>query len=641
MARVISIQSCVRRGRLTLRRYLADPRVHILLWGIGYFSGGFFLSAAALGQQALPLAPALVASCGSWSAVLTAVGAAIGYRLFWGGGQPLAWTILCLCAAVALAERRISRENGLLLPSLTGLTVACCGVVYRSLGLETTSVALYLLRVMLGMGTTWVFVQVRKGRNPMLEWLCCALAQLALAQLALGPWFNLGFFGGGLLASVGAFPAAAVGGLALDLAQITPVPMTAVLVLAYLTRLLPGKVGMMGRFASAWVYFTVMWLCGKQDLRPLLPLLLGSLAGSFLPLPGRLPMRRGETGVAQVRLEMAAGVLFACQQLLLEAPELPVDETALVARAAERACGNCPNRNGCKDAKRIVLLPGLLLHKPLLQSEELPIVCRKSGRFLAELHRSQEQLRSIRADRERQREYRAAVLQQYCFLGEFLQGLSDQLARKCGIGAQYCACVSVFGNRPEEDNGDRCLRFPGTGGRYYVLLCDGMGTGMGAVQEGRTAGNILRRLLSAGFPACHALGSLNSLCALRERAGAVTVDLAEIALDSGRVELYKWGAVPSYLVGSNGVEKLGNASPPPGLSVTDCREEREKTRLRLGQMLVMVSDGISESDALRCCTATAGQPPAVVAMALLEEANRQGQDDATVVTVMLEAAEGT
>lgn len=636
---MVTIQSYVRRGRHTLQRWLVDPRVHTLLRGGGYFAAGFVFSAASLGQGLLPLSASLVCACGGWSAVLTALGGALGYRIFWNAElQPLLWLTAALCAALLLGQKRISRDTPLLLPAIAGLIIASSGVLFQTLSMDNTPIALYLIRVGLAAGAAWLFAQVRKGRNPVLEWLTCGLAVLTLVQIVPVKWFSLGFFAAGALAVVGAFPAVAIAGLALDLSQVTPVPMTAALVLAYLIRLLPGKLGRAGSLAPGITYLLVMWLCNLWDVLPLPALVSGALVGSFLPVPGRLPHRRGETGAAQVRLELAAGVLAQTQQLLIEAPEVPVDEDALVTRAAERACGSCPNRKNCKDTQRIGMLPGLLLHKPLLQTEELPIICRKSGRFLAELHRSQEQLRSIRADRQRQREYRAAVIQQYQFLSNFLRDLSDRLSKRTESAAVYSARVAVFGNRPEEENGDRCLRFSGTEGRYYVLLCDGMGTGLGAVQEGRTAGMMLRRLLSAGYPAEYALRSINSLCALRDRAGAVTIDLAEIQLTSGKVCLYKWGSVPSYLISAVGAEKIGTASPPPGLSVTDYRECTEKLSLRRGQLLVMVSDGISEADALRCCVDGVGKTPGEVAVALLSAGTSGGQDDATVVTISLEPA---
>ena len=634
---MIAIESYVRRGKHILRRWAVDPRVHILLRAGGYVAAGFVLSAASLGQGILPLGLALTCACGSWSAVLSALGSVMGYRIFWGvGQQPLVWLAAGLFAAVLLGDRRISRDTPLLMPAIAGLIVASAGVLFQTLGLEDSPIALYLIRVALAAGATWLFAQVRRGRNPVLEWLACGLGVLALVQIAPVSWFSLGFLAAGVLSSVGAFPAVAIAGLALDLAQVTSVPMTAVLVLAYLIRLLPRPLGWAGRLAPGATYLLVMWLCNTWDIFPLPALVLGSVIGGFLPVPGKIAHRRGETGAAQVRLELAAGVLTQTQQLLVEAPEVPVDEDALVMRAAERACSSCPNRKNCKDTQRLGMLPGLLLHKPLLQPEELPIICRKSGRFLAELHRSQEQLCSIRADRERQREYRAAVIQQYQFLSEFLQELSDGLSRRKEMPALFSARVAVFGNRPEEENGDRCLRFAGTEGRYYVLLCDGMGTGLGAIQEGREAGVMLRRLLSAGYPAEYALRSVNSICALRDRAGAVTIDLAEIQLHSGKVTLYKWGAVPSYLISGVGAEKIGTAGPPPGLSVTDYRESVDKISLRRGQLLVMVSDGIGETEALRCCMNGVGKTPGEIAVALLSAGQMGGQDDATVVMISLE-----
>ena len=92
--------------------------------------------------------------------------------------------------------------------------------------------------------------------------------------------------------------------------------------------------------------------------------------------------------------------------------------------------------------------------------------CRKSGRVLAQLHRGQEQLRSIRADRQRQREYREAVTQQYLFLSRYLQSLSDQLSRRIeSCHPVYSPWIRIFAHRPEYENGDRILRFAGVGCR--------------------------------------------------------------------------------------------------------------------------------------------------------------------------------
>ena len=635
---MISIDTYMQRGKHILRRWMLDPRAHLSIRAAAHFLAGLILSAASLGAKAQPIALGLVCACTGGTAVLAALGGAAGYLLFWGsaGYQGILWLAAGFAVSLFLGDRSVRGDSALLFPALAGFIVSAGGVVFQIFMEDTTSISVYLIRVTVGAASTALFSRVIRGRNPVLDWIACGVAVLSLAQIAPIPYLGLGFVASGALAVAGAFPAAALAGVALDLARVTPVSMTAVLCGCYLVRFLPRYPKAFGALAPGLTYILVMGLCNAWDAAPLPGLLLGGCIGNFLPGPLKTAHRRGETGIAQVRLEMAAGVLIQSQQLLLEAPEVPVDEAALVKRAAERACSGCPCRKSCKDTSRIGQIPSVVLHKQLLTSEELPIVCRKSGRILAELHRSQEQLRSIRADRERQREYRAAVVQQFRFLSEYLQELSDQLSRRIDSApAFYEPWVKIYGNRPQEENGDRCLLFPGVGGKYYVLLCDGMGTGLGAAQEARTAGTMLRRILTAGYPAEHALRSLNSICALRDRAGAVTLDLLELHLDTGKAVIYKWGAAPSFLVNALGAEKIGTAGPPPGLSVTDYRETAERLSLRRGETLVLVSDGVGEEEALHCCLKMTGQSPGELAAALLACGQLSGEDDATVVLVRL------
>ncbi len=631
------IESYVGRGQALLRRLALRPGFHYGLRAGACVLGGFLFSAASLGHQPLPLGAALIWALSGWSAVLCSVGSVLGYILFWGqaGYQPVLWVLASVPGALLLSGKRISRESPLLIPAAAALVIAASGVAFQVFFGDMTSIPMYILRVSLGAGSAWLLARLLTGRDPVVQWVCLALGVLALAQIAPIPWLCLGFLGAGMLQSAGAFPAAALGGLALDLAQVSPVPMTAVMTLSYLVRLLPRQKKWLTVCAPAFVYLGIMSLRGVWDFTPLPALIIGSFSGLFLPVPGKQPRRMGETGIAQVRLEIAAGVMARSEQLLLEFPDEPVDEEALIIRAADFACGGCSYRKNCPQTHRIVNTPTAVLYKPLLSPQELPVVCRKSGRFLAQLHRAQEQLRSIRADRQRQKEYRAALTQQYRFMAEFLQDLSDRLSTRPQEYRQlYEPRLSVFGNKPEGDNGDRCMGFAGTGSRYYLLLCDGMGTGLGAVAEGKSAAELLKGLLTAGYPAQHALQTLNSMCALRERAGAVTVDLAEIMLDTGRVNLYKWGAPASYLVTEIGAERIGFAGPPPGLAVQQLQERTERFSLRRGEWLVLVSDGISEADALRFCRTD--QTPREMAAKMLSASRGSGQDDATVAVFRLE-----
>ena len=636
---IVSIGVYVRRWRRLLRRWMLDPRVHTLLQTAGWFLAGLFLSAASLSHRPQPIALGVLLALSGWPAVLLSAGSMAGYLLFWGaaGAQGVVWIMAGLLVAVTLGGRDFLQTNRLLMPAIAAVIVAAVGLLFQSALQDTTPIAIYVLRVALAGLTALLFGFAAQRRDPVVDWLICGVAVLALAQVMPIPYLGFGYIAAGILAGAGPFPAAALAGLALDLSQITPVPMTAVLCLSWLVRLIPAGRKKWSFFAPALVYILVMGLCGMWDLQPIPGLLLGGSAALLIPGRQDVSHRRGETGIAQVRLEMAASVLTQTQHLINCVEETPIDEAALIARATDRACSGCPCRKNCKEKPRD--MPTTLLHKPLGNGADLPLSCRKSGRLLQELRRSQEQLRSIRADRDRQQEYRAAVVQQYHFLSEYLQDLSDALSQRSNAPtAWYQPEVAVCSASRERANGDRCLWFAGVSCRYYVLLCDGMGTGKEAAKAGQRAGELLRKMLAAGYPPEHALRSLNSLCALQGQAGAVTVDLAELRLDTGKAVIYKWGAAPSYVISRGEPIKIGTAAPPPGLSVTEGRETVEKLSLRRGETLVLLSDGAGGEDALRLCWERAGEPVSELAAKILESSQTDGADDATVAVVRLSRA---
>lgn len=635
---ITSVETYLRRGQRIWNRWTENPWFHtgvsLAAWG----GCGFVLSAASLAGSALPLAMGLVLSLTGGQALAAALGSMLGYRVFWAaaGLQGMVWVFFGAMAALLLGKRKITRESPLLLPALAGLVVSASGLAFQIFLEDQTSVGIYLLRVGLGALSAWLFLRTRQRQEPLTRGLCLGVGVLALAQVAPVSWLSLGYPGAALLAAGGAFPGAVLGGLALDLAQITPVPMTAVLCLGYLPRILFRRTAWLHAAGPAAAALLVMGLCGAWDLTVLPGLLLGGALGAFLPARPENLHRRGETGTAQVRLELAAGVLSQTQQLLLEGGPPPIDEEAIFLLSRERACNLCPARKSCTGQAE---LSPELLHSTLEDAASLGVPCRRPGRLLTELRRGQERLRMLKSDRERQGEYRWALVQQYRFLSEYLQSLSDRLPRSAdSLRKAYRPEISVYSEGKERTNGDRCACFEGTACRYYVLLCDGMGVGLGAAREGQTALSLLRQMLTAGFPAEYALGSLNSLLALRSRAGAVSVDLCELQLDSGKAVLYKWGAAPSYLLRRTGAEKIGTATLPPGFSVTESRETAQRLSLRRGEALILTSDGVDGEEVLRRCELPPDGPPGELAAMFLEEGRGTGEDDATVAVVRLLSA---
>ena len=630
-----TIESYLRAGQNKLRKLAFVPEAYRGGKLAGWFLGGFLYSGVGLAGGALPIAMGLVCALSGLGAVLAALGGMAGYLIFWGpaGKQGILWVGLGLCAALGLGKRRILDDSPLLMTALAGLIVSASGVAFQIFWEDRTPVPQYLLRVVAGAFSAKLFQLVRERSDRGADWVALALGVMALARIPLR-WLNPGYGAAGIIGAVCTLPAAALVGLGLDLMGTGGVSMTAVLCICSLTRLIPVGEKWLRFAAPGAVYLLVMYAGGGNDPVPALPLALGGALGILIPPEKRLTSRRGETGTAQVRLEMMAQVLTQTRQILLEEGEVPIDQEALLMRARERACGSCPNRKNCRDQN--LPLPEDLLQNSLLETGSLSLPCKKSGRLMLELRRSQEQLRSLRADRQRQREYREAVVQQYEFLERYLNQQADLLPRRATrLRQRFQPEVSILSAGREAANGDRCAAFSGSGCRYYIALCDGMGTGMGAAQEGQSALQLLRQMLTAGFPPEHALRSVNSLLVLRGRAAAVTLDLAEAELDSGRVTIYKWGGAPSWLLHGEEAEKIGTATPPPGLSIAEGRESVQRLSLRRGEVLIMVSDGVEAQEALRRIKGVGSLPPGEAAAKLLEQGAQGLADDATVAALRL------
>ncbi len=625
----MTVESYIHQGRHWVTRAAMDDRVRRAGRVAAYAGAGFLLSAASLAQHPQPLAMALTSAMTGWRAGIMALGAMAGYGIFWAGaGDPgLIWAGLAGLAALALGKSKWVREAPLILPALCALIVAATGLGFQLLGADIPT-GIYLFQVALAFLSSWLFTRAGKKRDPVLTWALEGIGVLALAQV--GP---LGYLAAAALAVGESFPGAALAGVALDLSQTAPVPMTAVICGVCVTRLVPGIPDWGRKLMPGAVYLAVMALGNSWEPSALPWLILGGFCAALLPRKTQVSRRRGDTGLAQVRLDMTAETLAQTRQLLMEVPEPPLDEEGLLQKCRERACGGCPNRRSCSAPRTI---PRELLRRPLVENTVLPFPCKKPGRMILELRRTQEQHRILRADRERRREYRAAVSQQYDFLSEYLRSLSEQLARRGEKVAQrYAPEVSCATRSLEADNGDRFRHFSGPGGRYYLLLCDGMGTGCGAAQEGRTALELLHRMLCAGFPAEQALQSLNSILVLGGRSGAVTVDLAELRLDTGAAALYKWGAAPSYLLKDRTTEKLGTAGPPPGIGLTDIRGKALRLSLRGGETLILCSDGVDGEEARRCACVAPEATTGELAEKLLAIGGAESADDATVVVARL------
>lgn len=601
-----------RRGEQWLER----PAIR----GVAYFGAGLLLSSLRVWGRMQPVAMGFTAASSGWRCCAAALGSGVGYLLCFGqeGTQGAVWALGAMLLALLLPLLDPGGGARLRLAAGCMCLVSGAGLAYGLSGRPE----LLFLRVALAGGSVLVAEPAVAGRDRLCRWLGWGAGVMALAGLLpqLG-WAAVGF------AAAGApLPAALAASLGAELGAGTAVPLTAAAGLAfYLARLLPPG-DWRNAAAPPLACGALMVLCRVWEPWLLVWVGLGAAAGGLLPWKLTAVPRRGSVGAAQVRLEQTARVLGRFQRQLLEYVSPAPDIAGLCQQMKQSACGACPARNGCVEQKRLT--------ESLLTGEG-EFQCRKALQAGAALHRSREQLRRIRAARAKQEEYRMALVQQYGFLADTLQELSDHLPDRAPRGMpRYRVQVSARSRGRQIADGDRVSAFPGVGCRYYVLLCDGMGTGLGAAEESRQASELVKQMLTAGMAPGAALGSVNSQLTLMDRGGAVTVDLAELRLDTGRVWLYKWGAGPSWLLRRRRLIQLGSSGPPPGLGVTAGRESVSRTGLSPGDSLVMLSDGVDTANASAWPDLAKNADPGELAAQILASAGNGG-DDATAVVIRL------
>ncbi|MEW6182825.1 MAG: stage II sporulation protein E [Bacillota bacterium] len=136
-----------------------------------------------------------------------------------------------------------------------------------------------------------------------------------------------------------------------------------------------------------------------------------------------------------------------------------------------------------------------------------------------------------------------------------------------------------------------CIQVPG--GRYVLVLSDGMGSGADAAAESTTAVSLLELLLRAGFGEELAVKTVNSLLLLHSPGESyATVDLAVIDLYNGRLQWVKIGAAPGFIYRRDGTVEIVRAPSLPVGIVNPIEVVVVEKEMRTGDVLLLVTDGL-------------------------------------------------
>lgn len=209
----------------------------------------------------------------------------------------------------------------------------------------------------------------------------------------------------------------------------------------------------------------------------------------------------------------------------------------------------------------------------------------------------------------------------------------------------FMAVAGIAARRREgqTESGDTGTWFKRQDGSLFVLLCDGMGSGGWAHRESALAVRLLEEFLRSGMESRAALRTVNSALALRnEESGAfTTVDLLRLDLYTGRGELCKLGAAPTYLCREGTVTRVWGSALPAGLTDGAIGPDETTLELRPGDWVLLVSDGVADPEEdgwLRELLEKSGEEkPKDLARLVMEESEKRvgAADDRTAVVVKL------
>lgn len=130
--------------------------------------------------------------------------------------------------------------------------------------------------------------------------------------------------------------------------------------------------------------------------------------------------------------------------------------------------------------------------------------------------------------------------------------------------------------------------------KCVVTLCDGMGSGANANNVSNLTVSILESLYKAGFKSETTLSVVNRLLSIVSEEIFSALDVVTIDLRRGECDLLKMAACPTFIKTQDGVEIVEGSALPIGI-VDNVKPSHAKRRLKEGDMLLMISDGVMDA----------------------------------------------
>lgn len=130
--------------------------------------------------------------------------------------------------------------------------------------------------------------------------------------------------------------------------------------------------------------------------------------------------------------------------------------------------------------------------------------------------------------------------------------------------------------------------------KYLIGLSDGMGSGEKASKKSQKVIKMLENLLATGLEKESAIELVNSVIMNDDDEVFSTIDATIVDLRDGSTEFIKVGSCPTYIKNHKNVDVIRSVNLPAGV-LDDIEVDLYNRNLEIGDIIVMVSDGVSEA----------------------------------------------
>ncbi len=145
-------------------------------------------------------------------------------------------------------------------------------------------------------------------------------------------------------------------------------------------------------------------------------------------------------------------------------------------------------------------------------------------------------------------------------------------------------------------SGDNYTYMEISDGKYMMAISDGMGKGRKAYEESSVTIDLLEKMMESKIDEEIIIDTINNILMLKSSDEMFsTLDLGIVDLNKGILNTIKMGACSTYIKRSSGeIDLISTASLPVGI-LSDVNIERDSRKIRDGDYIIMVSDGIIDA----------------------------------------------